>query len=767
MQKTLPRLWDWQTAALFMAMIILVSGRLVMTNWTGDLVLAQGAAILGAGLGLALGVSQFSVWGRRCLAVLYTPFILGWLLINLATGAEDLPTRLVSLGGRVLYALGQLFRAEEVNDPLLFVALACLVFWSIGVFSAQAVLHPRRTWEAVLPSSLLLVLIQFYDSYPPERIWGVGVYFATLLLLFGRKNYLQNSHAWRDRGIFTGSEPEVDINRSVVFVTLFLVFLAWVLPTPASALPAAARWWRENNQPFRNAQERIGKALAALSSQQPPPVERYGDTIALGSNADQGESLLFRVRAPSGNLQRHYWRARVYDAYADGRWLASDLQTRPFLPESEESLPVPDVFGEPGQFEVEWFFAAQSTLVVPPGTIWVSRPSVLMYAPANPGLVDVNGLRADPVLAPGERYQVRSLPQNPTVVELRQAGDDYPQWVLERYLNLPEDFSPRIAALALSLTNDLETPYDKTERITQYLRRNITYSESVPAALPGADVMERFLFGWQRGYCTYYASAEVLMLRAVGIPARLAVGYAQGERSGGLYVVRSRDAHAWPEVYFPGIGWVEFEPTGNQPPLIRPSGVERPPQDPAAQPTPERDIPQFNDEDILPLPLPTGEDSSTLSVNFSLFRAVLVWIIIVAVVALALYGLWRLHERIPFQNRALQAVTSLYRRRGRDFPNWLQNWQRWSSLTDVERAFHAINQSINWLRQPQPHSITPVERVQLLKKLMPEIADEIDVLAAEHEKTLYGPQPGSPELARQSARKIRFYTLRFLFQRLF
>jgi len=765
MQNTPSRSWDWQVAALFMAMMTLASGRLVMTNWTGDLVRAQGAAMLGAGLGLALGASQFGHRGRRLLAVLYTPFVLGWLLLNLAVGSEDPATRLASLGGRLWYALGQLFRAEEVNDPLLFVALACLLFWWIGVFSAQAVLHSRRIWEAILPPSLPLLLIQFYDGYPLERIWVVGLYFAVLLLLLGRKNYLQNARLWRKKGIFTGPEPEVDINRSVVAVTLFLVFLAWVLPTPASALPAAARWWRENNQPLRSAQERIEKALAALSSQQPPPVERYGDTIALGSNADQGENLLFRVRAPSENLPRYYWRARVYDTYADGRWLASDIQTRNFLPESEESIPVPDAFGETSQFEFEWFFAAQATLVTPARPVWVSRASFLIYAPANPGLVDINGLRAAPMLSPGERYQARSLSQNPTVVELRQAGDEYPQWVLDRYLTLPEDFSPRISALALSLTNDLEMPYDKAERITRYLRQSITYSESVPVALPGADVMERFLFGWQRGYCTYYASAEVLMLRAVGIPARLAVGYAQGERSAGLYVVRSKDAHAWPEVYFPGIGWVEFEPTSNQPPLIRPSGVERPPQDPVERPTPERDIPQFNDEDILPLPI--GEAAPASSVIFLLYRAVLAWIIIVAVVGFVLYGLWRLHRRIPFQNRALQVVTGIYRQRGREFPNWLQNWQRWSGLTDVERAFHTINQSMTWLRQPQPHSITPAERVQLLKRFLPEIAAEIDVLAAEHEKTLYGPQAGSPVLARQSARKIRFYTLRFLLQRLF
>jgi len=79
----------------------------------------------------------------------------------------------------------------------------------------------------------------------------------------------------------------------------------------------------------------------------------------------------------------------------------------------------------------------------------------------------------------------------------------------------------------------------------------------------------------KQGFCNYYATAEVILLRSVGIPARLAVGYAQGDNVDDplLYTVRQRDAHAWPEVYFPGVGWVEFEPTASQPTLVRPQEI--------------------------------------------------------------------------------------------------------------------------------------------------------------------------------------------------
>jgi transglutaminase-like putative cysteine protease len=751
---------DWLIAVLFLFAMLLASGRLILSNWTDDLILAQGAAILGTILGLVLGISQFQVKSRRWLAAAYTPFILPWLLLGLDSGAEPLQTRLLSLAGRFWLSLSQLIFAEEVTDPLLFITFACLVFWFIGIFCGQAILQPGRLLAGLLPPSLVILLIQLFDSYPPGRIWIVAVYLALVLLLIGRKNYLDNDNQWRAKGVFTGSEPEFDLNRSIIIGTILIVFLAWILPTPASALPAAARWWSENSQPLRNAQERINKALAALSSEQPPPVERYGEILALGNQADQGEGLLFRVRPPAGtNLPRYYWRARVYDTYENSQWQNSaSLTSRAFLPESP-TLNIPETGGQLAEFEFEWFFTAQATLVTHPQPVWVSRPAELLYTPLPENMSDASGWRANPALVRGERYIARSVLISPTIFELQQAGEEYPDWILERYLDLPEDVSARIVALAISISADAATPYDKAEQITNYLRQNIVYDERVPALPLGADALERFLFDWQRGYCNYYASAQVVMLRAVGVPARLAVGYAQGERSGLNYVVRAKDAHAWPEVYFPGIGWVEFEPTGNQDPLIRPSGIpiERPDRDPFEM---EREIPQFNDDVLLPPPanIPEADSRSEFP-----YLTVLGWIIITLLISIGGYTFWRLNRQQSFPQRALQATLAYYQWRGLQVPNWLQNWQRWSSLSEVERAFHTINQSLFWFRQEQSESLTPAERVNLLQKLLPQAAEDIKTLAIQHEMTLYSKNPGDAARAKKAAWNIRISLLRSVF----
>jgi len=114
--------------------------------------------------------------------------------------------------------------------------------------------------------------------------------------------------------------------------------------------------------------------------------------------------------------------------------------------------------------------------------------------------------------------------------------------------------------------------------------RGIKYNELIAAPPAGQDGVDYFLFDVREGYCDYYASAMAVMARVVGIPARVAAGYSQGEYNPetGAYRVREKNAHAWVEIYFPRYGWVEFEPTASEPAIIRP----KPPK--VAEPSEDR-----------------------------------------------------------------------------------------------------------------------------------------------------------------------------------
>jgi len=138
----------------------------------------------------------------------------------------------------------------------------------------------------------------------------------------------------------------------------------------------------------------------------------------------------------------------------------------------------------------------------------------------------------------------------------------YPESIYQRYTQLPSVVSDRTRQLAQSLAAGKTNAYDVAVTIEQYLRQHITYNENVPAP-PTDDVVDYVLFQRPEGYCTYYASAMVELLRILGIPSRLVTGYYPGDFepqvNGFLY--RDRNAHAWVEVFFPGYGWITFEPT--------------------------------------------------------------------------------------------------------------------------------------------------------------------------------------------------------------
>jgi hypothetical protein len=161
---------------------------------------------------------------------------------------------------------------------------------------------------------------------------------------------------------------------------------------------------------------------------------------------------------------------------------------------------------------------------------------------------------------------------------LRQASTVYPDWLLDRYLQVPDSITPEVIQLAEELTAEFDNPFDKSIVVRNYLRNNIGYNDQIDAPPDGVEPVHYILFDRQEAYCNYYASAMIMMLRSQGIPARFVAGYAQGEwdDESNSYRVRASNAHAWVEVFFPGYGWIQFEPTAALPAGDRPEGSGNP-----------------------------------------------------------------------------------------------------------------------------------------------------------------------------------------------
>ncbi len=270
--------------------------------------------------------------------------------------------------------------------------------------------------------------------------------------------------------------------------------------------------------------------------------------------------------------------------------------------------------------------------------------------------------------------------------DLRNAETEYTGFIRDHYVSLPVDLPPRIGELAADVTANAPTPYDKAVAIRDHLRSPIyTFSQSVEAPPPDTDAVDRFLFETQTGYSDHYASAMAVMLRTVGVPTRLAGGYAPGVALlSGNKRVADRDSHLWVQVYFPEYGWIDFEPTPNWEVHTR----ARPTADPGLgdlDPSPEQlDRPDPTERGLEPDLLFSGSDiqqTSIMSRTFNLtnlvtFGAVAGGLAIFALIARAawLFGLGKLNaaEQAYVKMNRLGTLAGVGRRAGQTATDYAQ-----------------------------------------------------------------------------------------------
>jgi hypothetical protein len=415
------------------------------------------------------------------------------------------------------------------------------------------------------------------------------------------------------------------------------------------SLEDITRWVREQTQSTAatggEAGQSFGSSQALSGVSNPAEVDKFSRSHFLGSGPDltsdvalliiTGESMIQLPGIREPVAPRHYWKSMTYDLYTGRGWLTS--------PTVEKDLQAETAIHE----------------IIPQGTllhqmVTVSRTGMgPVYAAGEPVKVyrlfrvvwrsneDILG-----VLVPGAEYEVDSAYLTPEEGTLRAAGTIYPDWILDRYLQLPGILPQRIHSLARDLTAAQPTPYDQALAIQNYLRAEMSYSLEIDAPPYDSDAVDYFLFDSKVGFCDYFASAMVVLARSAGIPARMAMGFAAGtfDPGTGRYTVLQSDSHAWPELYFPGVGWVEFEPTASLPEIQRTSGTS------AA--APEADLPEAVESKF----------SAAMTGLASLLRRMAFPALIVLLLVPAAFVLWILMApvRLWFMSPA-DAVRTVYR----------------------------------------------------------------------------------------------------------
>lgn len=518
------------------------------------------AAIILAIIGL-LTVSLVVGW-REASAV---PEVVPWILrlpAKAGLAVVEMVERLAQWGGDVR-------TGGAGQDDAVFRWILGLACWGAAAWAGWWLYAHQRTLVALLPAGVLLAANGYY--YWNGRFW-LPLYLGLLTMVAVLANRYALERRWQRLGMDYSEDVRIDMILTALGVSLLVTSGAFVMPRVV--IVPTANWFEELAAAPMDKLGETGRGLfPGLRRPQRPLLAEGGSpggmprSYLLGSGPELSQELVMRVstdelaalapgESPSPDMS-HYWRALTYDTY-DGRgWRngpVEQVEVSAGEPWFEETL----AWRRPVKQRVEMESSGNRALFAAGEPLAVNRPyNALVHTPSAAPADDLVALTAN-----GRRYEIVSLVPAAGELALRAASSDYPSHITEQYLQLPQ-LPSRVTELARTVTAGAATPYDQAVALERFLRQ-YPYDLSVAPAPPKQDIVDYFLFDAKTGYCDYYASAMVVLARSLGLPARLAIGFATGDydSEANAFLVHGDDAHSWPELYFPEIGWVRFEPTG-------------------------------------------------------------------------------------------------------------------------------------------------------------------------------------------------------------
>jgi transglutaminase-like putative cysteine protease len=567
--------------------------------------------------------------------------------------AQDLSLRATMLMDQAVTWIGNLVRGAPGFDSLAAGLFWGLLLWSVAVWSAWWVRRRNKPVLAVLPAVAILATSL---AFARGQLQYLVPSFVVVLGLLAWSQYSSRAEAWLQQGIDSAADIPFDLTLwagAIVVVVSGLAMLT-ATPSPHQALRFARAWLVPRSQTAEDLGQSLGLAPGSGDAEQATAGGVLPRQHLLGSGPELGQRVVYLVRVlnPSDALNPAedgglYWRAAAYDVYNGRGWRTSPTTAADYPAQLGPPLPVGTIAYRWIEQEIRAVGASGLQAVRAGELARLDQPYALDLRAAPAGELDVFDarLQSDPA---GGDYRALSWLPAPSEAELAAAGFDYPLWIAARYLELPAYLPQRVTELAREITAGKTTPYARARAIEAYLRA-IPYTLEVPVPPADRDVVDYYLFDLRRGYCDYAATAMVVLARAVGLPARLVIGYAPGrfESTSGQFVITEAEAHSWPEIYFSGVGWVAFEPTGGRPPAALPGGSDLP-------------------SEMVSPPMQPGPDWPSVGHFLGLALAGL------SVLAFAIWG-WRIWlDRRQSNAAAIGAIYAQLRRSGRRLgtPDW-------------------------------------------------------------------------------------------------
>ncbi|MEZ4668982.1 MAG: transglutaminase domain-containing protein [Anaerolineae bacterium] len=600
---------DGLTVIVALGILLMPLFALAAAGWPLDLRTILPTTILSLLFGILLARSQYNELLSLVMSGIYGIGFVG--LVAAINEPGGLGNGAVSVVTRVARWSVDAFTGGINQDEVVFTILVGILFWYLGYNTAWHLFRVDRVWRVTLPPGLILVTNSLYYAGDTNLDPYLVVFVFLALLLLARSNLDARTWEWYTNGI----RVPRNLRRQFMRIGAVLIVIALLISGLIQVNDIQERLNRFQeflqSEPLTQISEIWNRLFTSAETQGPTTSDYYGgDSLQLGGAIKLGEQTVFLVQVPQG--RRYYWRSRVLDIYSSGRWSpGADIR----LTVEQEPLEIKYEADNlqarvPVQQRFTMGLSASRLIYAAPQPYQINLPARvdLMYTPNREGM-NISVIRPLKVLERGDAYTVTSLLSDASASQLRTVPSNYPDWILRLNLQLPPGLSEQTRQLAQQIVGEAgaTTPYDRARAIEGWLRTNITYNEAIPQPPADRDPVEWVLFDIKQGYCNYYASAMVLMLRTLGIPARMVAGFAQGtwDAEQSAYSVQERDAHTWVEVYFPGYGWIEFEPTAAQAPLNRQDDVPLP-----ALPTPTPAVSPTPTATPSPSPSPTVDPST-------------------------------------------------------------------------------------------------------------------------------------------------------------
>ncbi len=530
-QETQPNqpMWWSEFWLVALAVVIILATRRLFDSWDYLFIML----LIGVGTHALMREMRRQHW-HLALATPTTLVLSGWLCAKLLYdqtlygGVFPTISTFKDIGADLSdswFAFGYVVAPTEATNG--FLLATAIVAWAIAASADSLAFRHRGILSACVPSFVLMMFIGALatDGWAALSA-GVALFCAVLFAVTHRLTY--SNVPWLRGGSPIRRQAHAPVRLSLGLAAMAAV--GAILLTPL--LPGAEG---EALIALKELDGGSSSARVALN----PLVDARGRLVS-NSNVE-----LFSVEANAPA----YWRVSALGTF-DGFVWGSDRSYSDASGQLRELNPNEQVLNQVvtiGALDSVWLPAAFEPVQF--------EGEDTLYDPETATLV----LRGGVELETERSYTVVSATDLPTFEQLSAADDVVPAEIAAYYTDLPDDFNPEIVALAEQVTAQATTPFEKALALQNFFLDNFTYSLAATSG-HDADRLQRFLYEERSGYCEQFAGSYAAMARAIGLAARVAVGFTPGELIDGVYVVRGEHYHAWPEVWI-GDRWVYFEPT--------------------------------------------------------------------------------------------------------------------------------------------------------------------------------------------------------------